>query len=273
MPENDSAPAFTKASIVNTLAGHFNFTTYLELCTPSTGFHFSEIDPARLPHAHRILYIAPAVFDDGVKIDFRSPDEDISSVIAEYVAAGGQPRICLVDGWHTYAAAFRDLRTLFDLIPHGGVLVVHDCLPPFREAASPVFRKGAWCGVNYKAFLDFVLQTPGLDYFTIDSDYGCGVIFKGLTLGNVLPKGQAAALLPAHPARDLVWQWAETRSDFDAAFDLFEQRKHELLRLISNETFAKMFGPKKEAQPISAKPASKPGKTSAVGLAKNGTAP
>ena len=57
--------------------------------------------------------------------------------------------------------------------------------------ASPTPIGGEWCGVSYKAFLDFVLSRNDLDYCTVDIDYGCGVIFKqrlidaqGLKLGR-----------------------------------------------------------------------------------------
>ena len=44
--------------------------------------------------------------------------------------------------------------------------------------ASPSPIAGEWCGVSYKAFLDFVLDRNDLDYCTVDIDYGCGVIFQ-----------------------------------------------------------------------------------------------
>ena len=50
-----------------------------------------------------------------------------------------------------------------------------------------------WCGVTYKAFLDFVLKR-GLNYLTVDTDYGCGIITKAE--GILGPQ----ALPPAHLA-------------------------------------------------------------------------
>ena len=83
-----------------------------------------------------------------------------------------------MDGWHTYDCTIRDLTLAYDLLADGGVLVVHDCLPPTELMASPAWVPGSWCGVVYKAFLDFVLARNDLDYCTVNLDYGCGIIVK-----------------------------------------------------------------------------------------------
>ena len=97
--------------------------------------------------------------------------------------------------------------------------------------AAPEYFHGEWCGVTYKAYLDFV-SIRNLDYQTVDTDYGCGVIRR-----------------PGHPeigrvgrsvsARDdRVWQeWHAIGNDFDRAFTFFEAHKVSLLRLIEPDTF------------------------------------
>lgn len=57
-------------------------------------------------------------------------------------------------------------------------MVVHDCSPPDEALTSPDFVPGEWCGVTYRAYLDFVLARRDLRYLTVDTDYGCGVVRK-----------------------------------------------------------------------------------------------
>jgi hypothetical protein len=106
-------------------------------------------------------------------------------------------------------------------------VVVHDCLPPDRAAANPAFFHGEWCGVTYKAYIDFVLGNPDLDYFTVDADYGCGVILKPMGTGAKIKNW-----LRARRARGLKGEWLAIGNDFDAAFDKLVSDKTRLLRLV-----------------------------------------
>jgi hypothetical protein len=117
----------------------------------------------------------------------------------------------------------------FSLLSERGTLIVHDCLPDSAEIASPnppPVPGPPWCGVTYKAFLDFVLKR-GLNYLTVDTDYGCGIITKAE--GILGPQ----ALPPAH----LAGAWRATGNDFDAAYRLLELHRNELLNLESAQTF------------------------------------
>jgi hypothetical protein len=236
-------PELKKAMIVNLLGRKLGFRSYLELATPSTGRFFHQIDRDYFEHVARMMYVTPFVFDDGMAIDFRSPDEDITGVLEDCRQSGRTVDISLVDAWHTYRTAYRDLVQMFDLLNDGGILVVHDCLPPTREGASPTFRRGSWWGVSYKAFLDFVLQNPSLDYFTVDCDHGCGVIIKNRAFGSVMGPDAPSGWLPDRPDKDLVTRWLDLKSDVDLAYSVFEEHRTRLLRLIPAESFLALFAP------------------------------
>jgi hypothetical protein len=118
------------------------------------------------------MYNCPAGFDDGFAIEFRSESLDISRCLAEINRKRLRYDIILVDPWHEYDTSSRDLGVAFDLIDEGGILVVHDCLPPNAAVATPGFVPGCWCGLTYKAYLDFVCGRRDLNYQTIDTDYG-----------------------------------------------------------------------------------------------------
>jgi hypothetical protein len=103
------------------------------------------------------------------------PDLDIAECVRAIRRENRTFDIALIDPFHEYGTSWRDLDEGFKLIGPGGTLVVHDCLPPHRELVSPTFTPGAWC---YAAYIDFVSDRDDLAFYTVDTDYGCGVIKK-----------------------------------------------------------------------------------------------
>lgn len=81
--------------------------------------------------------------------------------------------LLVVDPHHTYPSSVECLEAGLALIRPGGLLLVHDCLPPF-DLTAPAFTEGAWCGVTFAAFRE-VCSTRLLDWCTIDANYGIGV--------------------------------------------------------------------------------------------------
>ncbi len=169
---------FGKTDLIHVISKRLDLVNYLELCTYSTGNYYAELDRSRFNAARRLMYNCPENFDDGLPIDFKIADFDISAAISKLKREADKIDICLVDGWHTYDCAIRDLTCAYELLADGGVLVVHDCLPPTELIASPKWVRGQWSGVSYRAYLDFVLARGDLDYCTVDVDFGCGIIFK-----------------------------------------------------------------------------------------------
>ena len=172
----------------------------------------------------------------GSRLDFRSPDLDISSCLAMLAERCPAFDIVFVDPHHTYECSARDLNAAFALIRDGGAIVVHDCDPPTPEMASPDFYLGPWCGVTYKAYLDFVLANRQLDYCTVDADFGCGVIIKQPASSDARPTPAFCA-----PRRDrepqLAADWYALGGDFAATFPFFERHRETLLHLVSVEAF------------------------------------
>jgi hypothetical protein len=120
----------------------------------------------------------------------------------------------------------------YELLADGGVLVVHDCLPPTEAIASPTWIPDRWTGVSYRSYLDFVLSRSDLDYCTVDIDYGCGIIFKNrkITFAD-------DALLSREPK--LVTDWFALHNDDQIAFRFFMQNNRQLLRLIPAKAFVR----------------------------------
>lgn len=107
-------------------------------------------------------------------------------------------------------------------------MVVHDCSPPRRELTGP-FRPGAWMGLTYCAYIDFVLSHPDLVYYTVEIDCGCGVIRK-----VTQPRVQSATTRPPDQISRL---WHLQRTQQQDMFDFFHQHRHALLNLISVKEF------------------------------------
>jgi hypothetical protein len=141
------------------------------------------------------MYRCPDDFDDGMGIDFRSVDLEIAGCIKQI----GQLRfdVILLDAHHAYETSLRDLTFARDLLTDHGTIVVHDCDPPSEKVARPDFIVTSWAGVTYKAYLDFVMKCNDLAYFTIDTDWGCGIIRKKSALTKV----------PASRGNSIALQW------------------------------------------------------------------
>jgi hypothetical protein len=233
MLELDRPSNFAKSDLVDFLARRLGLVNYLELCTQTTGNLFHEINHSRFNVTRRLMYNCQFNFDDGLPIDFRIVDFDITRAIDQLRTEAYATDICLVDSWHTYECTFRHLTSAYDLLADGGVLV-HYCLPPNESLASPEPKAGEWCGLSYKAFLDFVLSRESLDYCTIDVDYGCGIIFKNRKL-----EPQKLFL----PSRDpkLISGWFAICHDNVAAFRFFNKHFVGLLRLTSAKQFVHNF--------------------------------
>lgn len=237
----------SKMEIINRLAVRHGFTRYLELCTSKTGHFYRLLDRRALPTAHRLMYYCPAGYEDGLAIDFRTEGMNIGECISEISAKGLRYDIILVDPFHDYASSYRDLAAAFDLLDAGGMLVVHDCRPPNIAVATPEFIEGEWCGVTYKAYLDFVFARR-LDYSTVDTDYGCGIVRK-LDRQSRWARflRTTASFLDRDPQRRserrqsilLRQQWRDIGNDFDRAFSFFEKHQKQLLNLISSDEFSR----------------------------------
>ena len=226
--------SFGKTDLVHVISKKLNLTNYLELCTHLSGNFYRDVNRSRFNTARRLMYNCPADFDDGLPIDFRIAGFDIDRAFNDLKAQADKVDICLVDGWHTYDCAIRDLTCAYDLLADGGVLVVHDCLPPTEFIASPTWHSGEWSGVNYRAYLDFVLDRTDLCYCTVDVDYGCGIIFKGYSI-------VAEIVFPQAREPTLAAGWFAHNNDC-TAFQFFTQNRERLLRLISAKTFVHKLG-------------------------------
>lgn len=231
-----SAP-WTKVDVIHHLAATRGYRSYLEFCTAGTGFRYAEIEHRRFDPCHRLLYNCPKDFADGLPIDFRSSDFDVAGCLRAMRRRGLRYDIILVDPWYLSETSRRDIAAALKLVADDGAVVVHDCRPPREEIAGPDYIPGEWCGVTYKAYVDFVAGGD-LRYVTVDTDYGCGVIFPGKR------RPWWRRLLAAKPKiseerRRLIDGWRACGADYGRVYAYFERSHRALLNLVSVDTFAR----------------------------------
>lgn len=93
--------------------------------------------------------------------------------------------ICLVDGMHEYGFALRDVENSLKYLQPNGVIVMHDCNPATKEAASDFGTwksndfKGNWNGDVWKAIVHLRSQRNDINVFVLDTDFGLGIITWG----------------------------------------------------------------------------------------------
>jgi hypothetical protein len=226
---------WTKMDLINELAAVHGYHSYLEICTPTTGKLYATVDRDRYTTCHRLMYRCPDKFEDGFPIDFRTSGLDIERHLRVIRAVERKYDVILVDPFHEYETTIRDLREACDLLRPNGTILVHDCFPTDEKIVVPRYQNGSWCGVTYKAYIDFVLATPRLWFCTVDTDFGCGVIRQPAQFAR---DDRAALPFVAESSRRLaIRDWEQAGSDYGKTFRLLQAHATTLLNLVTVEEF------------------------------------
>jgi hypothetical protein len=125
--------------------------------------------------------------------------------------------IIFIDGLHEASQVEKDIKNALKHLSPKGTIVLHDCNPPkFEHTTTGI--DGCWTGDTYKAFVKFRLQYPEYESFTVDTDWGCGIIITPPRPGNYI---------------DLATEYINERIEWDH----FTKWREDLLDLISVEEF------------------------------------
>lgn len=104
--------------------------------------------------------------------------------------------VAFVDGLHTYQQSLQDIEYCLQYLNPNGFIIVHDCNPlnaaiawPVKESIQEVITlankgevagwNGAWTGDIWKAIAHLRIKHNDLEIFTLDLDWGLGIIRKG----------------------------------------------------------------------------------------------
>lgn len=84
--------------------------------------------------------------------------------------------LIFIDGLHHCDQVIKDIQNALKHINNNGIIILHDCNPPNEQIQKVPRETIAWTGNVWKAFVNFKLNNPEIQSFTIDTDWGIGVI-------------------------------------------------------------------------------------------------
>lgn len=155
--------------IINHFIEKYNFKTYLEIGVQDINSNFSQIiaqektsvDPAPRNGCDYVM-TSDQFFEH---IDNTIPDKKWD--------------IIFIDGLHEARQVFIDINNSFRYLNSNGIIVVHDCLPTTEQMQEEKDHGGEWTGTVWKAFVALRCTIKNIDMYTIDTDYGCGILKYG----------------------------------------------------------------------------------------------
>jgi hypothetical protein len=121
---------------------------------------------------------------------FETTSDDFFARRAE-LAPGLRIDVALVDGLHTYPQSLRDVDHCLSCLAAGGAVVLHDCNPETEAMGHPAASlaaaaaarlpgwDGRWTGDVWKTIVHLRALRPDLHVFTLDCDFGVGVVTRG----------------------------------------------------------------------------------------------
>lgn len=186
----------TRATLLQSLITKYNYQRYLEI-----GIHKGKtflplkckykiaIDP--------VFRISPLFL---LKWIFKIPEnirnkycimtsDDFFKKKAKALQQKAKPQLIFIDGLHTFEASLNDVLNSLKIIDPNGIIVLHDCLPPHKAAATPAKSlkgavkteisgwTGTWCGDVWKC-MAYIKEkhSKQLEVFVLNTDMGLGII-------------------------------------------------------------------------------------------------
>lgn len=159
--------------VINAFIEKHNYKRYLEIGYYK-GWSFDQVkcqnkwavdpNPCKFPEQEKMLYGTTGVINKMTSDDYFVMQTE-----------GAVYDIIFIDGLHEASQVEKDINNALKHLSPGGTIVLHDCNPPKYEHTTTGID-GCWTGDTYKAFVKFRLQYPEYESFTVDTDWGCGVI-------------------------------------------------------------------------------------------------
>jgi hypothetical protein len=129
--------------------------------------------------------------------------------------------IIFIDGLHHSEQVDIDIENSLKQTNENGIVIIHDCNPPTLNHTLIPRVQPEWNGDVYKSILKFRKNNINHKYFTVDCDWGVGVIMKNSNLGNKVKN-----------------------IDFEmgiVSWDYFDFNRNDLLNLITVEEFKTQY--------------------------------
>lgn len=156
-----------RSQIINLLAHHSKFKSYLEIGIYDKARNFNLIQiPRKVGVDPNPVYKATHVMTSDEFFEKHS-DKTFDCVF--------------IDGLHLDEQVRRDIDHALAVLNPGGAIVIHDCNPPTKWHQRTPFEGGPhpWNGTVWKAWMWHRINSPNLNMYVVDSDWGVGIIQKG----------------------------------------------------------------------------------------------
>lgn len=156
--------------LINAFIRKFGYKNYLEI-----GVNFG--DCIRNVIAERKDGVDPEVAKCPGGVNYPMPSDEF---FASLTPGEKNYDIVFIDGLHEHRQVVRDVLNSLSQLAEGGTILLHDCNPPTAYHASEHNNGGDWNGTVYKAILELRRTHPELDICVVDTDWGVGVVRRGL---------------------------------------------------------------------------------------------
>jgi len=151
----------SKTEIINYLIEKFKYKTYLEIGLEPRSLEFAKITA---PNKIAIDPVKSSMVSFvGTSDEFFAQNKIIFDII-------------LIDGLHHSDQVVKDIENSLKFLSNNGTILMHDCNPT-DELMQRIPRDTVmWTGDVWKAFVQYREQHPELLMFTVNTDYGVGII-------------------------------------------------------------------------------------------------
>lgn len=87
--------------------------------------------------------------------------------------------IIFIDGLHHSSQVYQDIKNSLSFLSENGYIICHDMLPPDEEYQLIPPVQNLWTGDCWKAWVKLRQSEQFLTMYTVDTDFGCGIICRG----------------------------------------------------------------------------------------------
>lgn len=188
-----------RLTVLKTLAQHRKVRTYLEIGV-DTGEIFYQIDaPLKIAVDPMFKFTLRNKLRNRFRLKnclFFELTSDAFFAQQQSLLKDHPIDLAFVDGLHTWQQCLKDIDNCLAHLNTGGYIVVHDCNPPNAACETPVTQSqqevsdraeagnipgwtGNWTGDVWKAIACLRATRDDLHIFTLDADWGIGIIRRG----------------------------------------------------------------------------------------------
>lgn len=150
--------------IINTLIKKYNYGSYLEIGVQQK----KNWDQIKCEHK---IGVDP---DPTVQTTYNLTSDEFFRLRKEFTFD-----LVFIDGLHTAEQVEKDILNALNVLNEDGTIVCHDMLPIDEKSQLIPRQTKVWVGDCWKAFVKLRYDRDDLEMYTVDTDYGCGIIKRG----------------------------------------------------------------------------------------------